>query len=156
VARRRVPHQAHLRRPRRGEGARRPRRVPGLLARGRPGPDGVGWAGGGAATPGSGAATPSRPVSPWKSPRSGRGPRCAQVPDMALREASTLPSSSSSSSMGGKLPKLPEGPRERALDEGMGTLSDADLIAILLGTGLAGRPVGLVAAGLLEGAGGLD
>jgi DNA repair protein RadC len=36
------------------------------------------------------------------------------------------------------------------------SLGDADLIAVLLGTGLAGRPVGLVAAGLLEGAGGLD
>jgi DNA repair protein RadC len=50
----------------------------------------------------------------------------------------------------------PVGPRERALDEGVASLGDADLLAVLLGTGLAGRPVALVAAGLLEGAGGLE
>jgi DNA repair protein RadC len=48
------------------------------------------------------------------------------------------------------------GPRERALDEGVASLGDADLLAVLLGTGLAGRPVGLVAAALLDRAGGLD
>lgn len=47
-------------------------------------------------------------------------------------------------------------PRERALTEGIGALGDAELVALLLGTGLAGRPVGLVAAGLLEAAGGLE
>ena len=47
-------------------------------------------------------------------------------------------------------------PRERALQEGVPSLGDAELIAVLLGTGLAGRPVGLVAAGLLEGVGGLE
>jgi DNA repair protein RadC len=40
--------------------------------------------------------------------------------------------------------------RERALVEGVGALGDADLLAVLLGTGLAGRPVSLVAAGVLE------
>lgn len=48
------------------------------------------------------------------------------------------------------------GPRERALVEGVASLGDADLLAVLLGTGLAGRPVGLVAAGVLERAGGLE
>lgn len=49
------------------------------------------------------------------------------------------------------LPSPPRiGPRERAQSEGVSSLGDADLLAILLGTGLAGRPVGLVAAGLLE------
>jgi DNA repair protein RadC len=52
-------------------------------------------------------------------------------------------------------PRPLEGPRERALEEGVASLGDADLLAILLGTGLAGRPVSLVAAGLLDGAGGL-
>jgi DNA repair protein RadC len=47
------------------------------------------------------------------------------------------------------------GPRERALEEGVTSLGDADLLAILLGTGLAGRPVALVAAGILDLAGGL-
>ena len=42
------------------------------------------------------------------------------------------------------------GPRERAQSEGVSSLGDADLLAVLLGTGLAGRPVGLVAAGLIE------
>ncbi len=46
-------------------------------------------------------------------------------------------------------------PRERALEEGVGALGDGDLLAILLGTGLSGRPVTLVAAGLLESAGGV-
>jgi DNA repair protein RadC len=50
----------------------------------------------------------------------------------------------------------PAGPRERALAEGVASLGDADLLAILLGTGLTGRPVALVAAGLLEAAGGLE
>jgi len=48
------------------------------------------------------------------------------------------------------------GPRARALDEGVPSLGDADLLAVLLGTGLSGRPVGLVAAGLLEHAGGIE
>src|SRR4051812_35986582 len=48
------------------------------------------------------------------------------------------------------------GPRERALEEGVGTLGDAELLAILLGTGLAGRPATVVAAALLDSAGGLE
>jgi DNA repair protein RadC len=48
------------------------------------------------------------------------------------------------------------GPRERALQEGIASLGDAELLAVLLGTGLTGRPVGLVAAGLLEHVGGLE
>lgn len=52
-------------------------------------------------------------------------------------------------------PLPPSGPRERALAEGVGSLGDADLIAVLLGTGLAGRPASLVAAGLIEASGGL-
>jgi DNA repair protein RadC len=59
---------------------------------------------------------------------------------MEQREASPLPA---------------PGPRERALVEGVGALGDAELIAVLLGTGLAGRPASLVAAGLLEASGGL-
>lgn len=47
-------------------------------------------------------------------------------------------------------PPTPEGPRERALEEGVACLGDADLITILLGTGLAGRPAALVAVALLE------
>lgn len=48
------------------------------------------------------------------------------------------------------------GPRERALDEGVASLGDAELLAVVLGTGTQGRPVGLVAAGLLERAGSLE
>ncbi len=51
---------------------------------------------------------------------------------------------------------LPSGPRERALEDGIASLGDAELLAVLLGTGLAGRPVGLVAAALLEGFSGPD
>jgi DNA repair protein RadC len=50
----------------------------------------------------------------------------------------------------------PSGPRERALDDGVSALGDAELLAVLLGTGTQGRPVGLVAAGLLERAGTLE
>src|SRR5262245_11383386 len=48
------------------------------------------------------------------------------------------------------------GPRERALDEGITALGDAELVSVVLGTGLAGRPVGLVAAALLDAVGGLE
>lgn len=47
------------------------------------------------------------------------------------------------------------GPRERARACGIDALSDADLIALLLGTGLPGRPVGRLAADVLEASGGL-
>jgi DNA repair protein RadC len=47
------------------------------------------------------------------------------------------------------------GPRERAAVIGVESLGDAELIAILLGTGYAGVPVGVLAAKLLEEQGGL-
>jgi len=54
-------------------------------------------------------------------------------------------------------PALPStGPRQRALEEGTSSLGDAELLAVLLGTGLAGRPVSLVAAGLLDRFSGLE
>ena len=53
-------------------------------------------------------------------------------------------------------PPFRGGPRERALEEGVSSLGDADLVAVLLGTGLAGRPVTLVAAGVLERYGGVE
>lgn len=48
------------------------------------------------------------------------------------------------------------GPRERALDDGIAALGDAELLAALLGTGTQGSPVGLLAARLLDGAGSLE
>lgn len=42
------------------------------------------------------------------------------------------------------------GPRERALEAGFDALGDADLLAIVLGTGFAGQSVMLVAAALLD------
>jgi DNA repair protein RadC len=53
------------------------------------------------------------------------------------------------------VPFLDLGPRERARLHGFDHLGDADLVAILLGTGTVGRPVGVVAAELLEASGGL-
>lgn len=50
----------------------------------------------------------------------------------------------------------PSGPRERALEEGIGALGDADLLAIVLGTGLVGRPVTLVSAAVLDRFAGLE
>jgi DNA repair protein RadC len=47
------------------------------------------------------------------------------------------------------------GPRERALDEGMDRLADADLVAILLGTGVPGRSASLVATELVDSVGGV-
>ncbi len=46
-------------------------------------------------------------------------------------------------------------PRERGLTEGFETLSDADLVAVLLGTGERGRTVNQLAVDVLERAGGL-
>lgn len=48
------------------------------------------------------------------------------------------------------------GPRERAMDGGFSVLGDADLLAILLGTGCAGKPVMMLAAELLGHFGGLE
>lgn len=47
------------------------------------------------------------------------------------------------------------GPRERAAEVGIPALSDEELVAILLGTGTAGRSVATVASSLLSEAGGL-
>src|SRR5690348_11662026 len=52
-------------------------------------------------------------------------------------------------------PIFPQGPRERALDEGIGALGDAELLAIVLGTGIVGRPVSVLAAELLDQTGGI-
>ncbi len=48
------------------------------------------------------------------------------------------------------------GPRERALETGLDTLSDADLVAILLGTGTPGAPAPVLAAQVLDRHGGLS
>ncbi len=53
-------------------------------------------------------------------------------------------------------PSGPRGPRERALDEGILMLTDADLLAIVLGTGAVGCPVLSLANGLLDRVGGLE
>jgi len=47
------------------------------------------------------------------------------------------------------------GPRERAVQDGVGCLGDAELVAVLLGTGLQGTPVGVLAAELLDEHGGV-
>jgi DNA repair protein RadC len=47
------------------------------------------------------------------------------------------------------------GPRERAVEVGVEKLGDAELVAIVLGTGCAGLPVGVLAATLLEEWGGV-
>ncbi|HEY4016768.1 MAG TPA: DNA repair protein RadC [Polyangiaceae bacterium] len=47
------------------------------------------------------------------------------------------------------------GPRERAVADGVESLGDAELIAILVGTGYAGTPVGVLSAMLVEEHGGL-
>jgi DNA repair protein RadC len=48
------------------------------------------------------------------------------------------------------------GPRERALDEGVMTLTDTDLLAIVLGTGFTGCPVMQLSQALLDKLGGLQ
>jgi DNA repair protein RadC len=52
-------------------------------------------------------------------------------------------------------PRAIEGPRERALLDGIASLGDVELLAIVLGTGLVGRPASLVAAALLDDTSGL-
>jgi DNA repair protein RadC len=47
------------------------------------------------------------------------------------------------------------GPRERALAVGVDQMGDADLVALVLGTGCVGVPVGVLAAHLLEEHGGV-
>jgi len=48
------------------------------------------------------------------------------------------------------------GPRERAVDQGIGAVTDADLLAILLGTGLPGCPVVQLSYALMARYGGLE
>jgi DNA repair protein RadC len=48
------------------------------------------------------------------------------------------------------------GPRERLMMNGEHTLSDAELVAVVLGTGAPGDPVGVVAQKLIERTGGLS
>ncbi len=48
------------------------------------------------------------------------------------------------------------GPRERLVISGAQSLGDAELLAVVLGTGSAGEPVSVLAARLLEAAGGLE
>ncbi len=48
-----------------------------------------------------------------------------------------------------------EGPRERAASVGVEHLGDAELLAVILGTGCTGQPVSVLAAVLLEEHGGL-
>jgi DNA repair protein RadC len=47
------------------------------------------------------------------------------------------------------------GPRERAIEDGLDALGDAELIALVLGTGRAGEPVSVLAAALIEESGGV-
>ena len=46
-----------------------------------------------------------------------------------------------------------EGPRERLLRLGSSALSDAELVAVLLGSGMRGSPVGVLAQELLQAGG---
>jgi DNA repair protein RadC len=48
-----------------------------------------------------------------------------------------------------------QGPRERLIEVGVESLSDEELVALLLGTGNAAEPVGVLAVRLLEEAGGV-
>jgi DNA repair protein RadC len=52
-------------------------------------------------------------------------------------------------------PEVWVGPRERAVASGVESLGDAELIAIVIGTGYAGVPVGVLSAMLIEEHGGL-
>ena len=53
-------------------------------------------------------------------------------------------------------PRAIEGPRERALLDGIAALGDVELLAIVIGTGLVGRPASLVAAALIDDTAGLS
>jgi DNA repair protein RadC len=48
-----------------------------------------------------------------------------------------------------------DGPRERAVEDGLDALGDAELIALVLGTGRHGESVGVLAAALLDESGGV-
>src|ERR1700722_3548578 len=47
------------------------------------------------------------------------------------------------------------GARERAVEDGLEALGDAELVALVLGTGRAGEPVAVLGAALLEESGGV-
>jgi DNA repair protein RadC len=47
------------------------------------------------------------------------------------------------------------GPRERAIEDGLDALGDAELVALVLGTGRRGESVGVMAAALLDESGGV-
>jgi DNA repair protein RadC len=53
------------------------------------------------------------------------------------------------------MPTTWSGPRERAIEAGVECLGDAELLALVLGTGCAGMPVAMLAASLLEDHGGV-
>ena len=53
-------------------------------------------------------------------------------------------------------PHEARGPRERAVASGIDVLSDAELLAVVLGTGRKGEPVGVLSAALLTELGGVD
>jgi len=55
----------------------------------------------------------------------------------------------------GRRPPADEGPRERLRRLGASALTDSELVAVLLGTGLRGAPVMALAEALLDSAGGL-
>jgi DNA repair protein RadC len=60
------------------------------------------------------------------------------------------------SGLGGPLGPLTQGPRDRAHSQGIGSLSDADLLALVVGHGVRGRPVMILAEQVLERLGGLS
>src|ERR1700733_3207723 len=70
---------------------------------------------------------------------------------LSPRAAGTVVGSSSAS----MTTTMETGPRERAAHSGIEWLGDAELIAVVLGTGYAGMPVGVLAAELLEEHGGV-
>jgi DNA repair protein RadC len=48
------------------------------------------------------------------------------------------------------------GPREQAIERGLDALGDAELVALVLGTGRPGEPVSVLAAAILEESGGVE
>jgi DNA repair protein RadC len=86
-------------------------------------------------------------------PAKGAGQRSDPAPD-PIGAGDDPPPDAAASAAPAK-PTMP-GPRERALEGGFAVISDADLLAIVLGTGCSGRHVTLVAADLLERYGGIE
>src|SRR5258708_11105567 len=71
----------------------------------------------------------------------------------SLMTTSSLGTSTAGDSLLDRLGR--SGPGERAMVSGLGSLGDGELVAILLGTGIAAQPVTLLAERLLITAGGL-